>query len=650
MLSFSAAKNSQKIFGLLLLVISILSIPIASAQDPGTIYLEAYLQVEDAEKLEKESKFSEALRKYSDAKNILDNIARDHRGWRPEVLDYRRRKVNEAIDRCRKSVPKDELPNINNPEPNNPNNNAANILDQRDETIKKLEAAKQQLTENLQKTQADYNKAINDLKTSKEAQTSLANELALAQNKLETGGLGEDKEKTLREEIAHLQNDLAIVNESFVKAKKRNTELQAEIEKVKDSTDSIEAQKAELQIERQRIQELINGVTDDDLKKLLAENTTLKKELSDARTEVQRLSSEKERDAEEIASLKLRIKTVEDRLAAIQLENSEYQEKIVGLSEKLKSTENKLAKALESPDGRRSIAQEALNENKTLRSIVKRQIMQQAWRKQAKELVLAELTRQGVASRGLINQIEKLAGKGTILTEQEQALLRESLIGDLGEQSGLILVQGNEQEIKYPQMGDNNDGELSKVGLNENLTQYAAAIAYDFAKGDFEKCANEYSKILSLAPNNVYTIRNLGLANLRLGQREEAENLLKKAIEIQPNDGYSHFLLGVYYYRIGMDEEAIQSIDRGLAIAPDNAKAHHYLGAICIKQGLRDRAIKEFESVIAIDPSFGDAYYNLAYLYATSNPKRLDLARDCYLRAQQNGTSADNAMDSALGS
>ena len=126
MLSFSAAKNSQKIFGLLLLVISILSIPIASAQDPGTIYLEAYLQVEDAEKLEKESKFSEALRKYSDAKNILDNIARDHRGWRPEVLDYRRRKVNEAIDRCRKSVPKDERPNINNPEPNNPNNSRPN--------------------------------------------------------------------------------------------------------------------------------------------------------------------------------------------------------------------------------------------------------------------------------------------------------------------------------------------------------------------------------------------------------------------------------------------------------------------------------------------------------------------------------------------
>ena len=74
-----------------------------SPKEAGTIYLEAYLQVEDAEKLEKESKFNEALRKYTDAKNILDNIAREHRGWRPEVLDYRRRKVNEAIDRCKKA-------------------------------------------------------------------------------------------------------------------------------------------------------------------------------------------------------------------------------------------------------------------------------------------------------------------------------------------------------------------------------------------------------------------------------------------------------------------------------------------------------------------------------------------------------------------
>ena len=95
-------------------------------------------------------------------------------------------------------------------------------MDQTDETLKKLEQAKKQLTENLQKTQLDYNKAINDLKNSKEAQMSLADELQLAQAKLTNGELSEEKEKTLRAEIAHLQNDLALVNESFTKAKKRN--------------------------------------------------------------------------------------------------------------------------------------------------------------------------------------------------------------------------------------------------------------------------------------------------------------------------------------------------------------------------------------------------------------------------------------------
>ena len=649
MLSSSAFKVSVLKIPVIIAAICLNSIVTAYSQDPGTIYLEAYLQVEDAEKLEKNGNFSEALRKFNDAKSILDNIAREHRGWRPEVLNYRRRKVNEAIDRCRKNLPTERIdsavPGLPNELPAK-DTNQTSLLEQRDATIKQLEVSRKKLQENLQRTQLDYKKAAKDLQISQGAQASLMNELKGAREKLDS-----ENAKKLKAEISHLQNDIALVNESFLKAKKRNSELEREIIKVKSSADSIEAQRAELKIERTRINELLNGVGDNDIKKLLAENLTLKKQLSEARTEVQRLSSEKERDAEQIASLRNKIKGVEERLAAIQQENSEYQERITDLSTKLKITENNLAKALESPKGKDSIAQAALVENKTLRSIVKRQIMQQAWRKQAKELVLEELTRQGVASRGLINQIEKLAGKGTVLTAQEQELLKESLLGDLGKKSGLILVQGDPQKpITYPELSENNEGELSKLGLNENLTQYAAAIAFDFAKENYQECIKHYEEILQIVPDNVYTLRNLGIVKMRLGQNQEAEKLFKQSIQIEPDKGYSHFILGVYYYRIGLDDLAIRSIDEGLKKAPENAKAHHYLGAICIKQGLRERAIKEFESVITIDPSFGDAYYNLAYLYATENPKRLDLARECYLRAQQNGTSADEAMDQALGS
>ena len=145
------------------------------------------------------------------------------------------------------------------------------------------------------------------------------------------------------------------------------------------------------------------------------------------------------------------------------------------------------------------------------------------------------------------------------------------------------------------------------------------------------------------------SLRNLGIVQMRLGKAEEAEELFKRAITVDASDGYSHFILGVLYYRQGLDNLAFNSMDSGLSCDPENAKAHHYLGAMCIKRGLRERARQEFQSVIAIDPTYGDAYYNLAYLCVTDSPQQLDQARNFYHQAQKNGTTADPAMDRALG-
>ena len=145
MLSLSALKVPVLRIPVIIAAICLYGIATAYSQDPGTIYLEAYLQVEDAEKLEQGGNFAAALRKFNDAKSILDNIAREHRGWRPEVLNYRRRKVNEAINRCRKNLPSEK---IDNQVPGLPNdlspkiNNQASLLERRDATIKQLELAR----------------------------------------------------------------------------------------------------------------------------------------------------------------------------------------------------------------------------------------------------------------------------------------------------------------------------------------------------------------------------------------------------------------------------------------------------------------------------------------------------------------------------
>ena len=622
------------------------------AQDAGTVYIEAYLQVEDAEKLELQGNFSQAHRKYSDAKNILDTIARNHRDWRPEVLTYRRRKVNEAIERCRLRMPQAGTQDSGKgTRPVSPANGTVprSLLDQKDTLIRQLEKIREQLLVKLQATQADFEKTRQNLQTSQDAHTSLTQELGKARQALKALDNQPEKAKRLEASIQRLKNELTIANESLTAADQKIKHLSGEKKIAIDKQADLQAQCDELLREKTRMSELLKASGDKDIQRLLSVNMTLSQELSSAKDEIQKLTGEKKRDTEQLAALRERLLGVEQRLADIQKENSEYQQRIAGLSSKLRDTESNLKKVLADPKAGNQIAEAALTENEALRAIVKRQIMLQAWRKQSKELVLAELNRHESVSQGLIMQIEKLAGKGTVLTPSEQELLRESLLGGLGG-SGLIIQQGgNGPEIDYPVLNGDNSGKLTNLGLNENLTEFALAIASDFARGNYLKCEQGYTELLRLVPDNVYILRNMGIIKMRLNKGNEAEELFNSAIKYNPEDDYSHFILGVYHYRNGLNELAVKSIDRGLQIAPDNAKAHHYLGAIFIERGLRERAREEFQRVIAIDPTFGDAYYNLAYLYVTDSPPQLVRARNFYLEAQKNGTAADAAMDRKLG-
>ena len=169
-------QSAGRIFISIALILASLTLR-ALAQDAGTVYLEAYLQVEDAEKLELQGDFVRAHRKYSDAKNILDTIARNHRDWRPEVLTYRRRKVNEAIERCKLRIPKAGAPNIaGGTPPGNPAKGTVprSLLDQKDARIRQLEGIREQLLVKLQATQADVEKTRQNLQTSKDARGSLS--------------------------------------------------------------------------------------------------------------------------------------------------------------------------------------------------------------------------------------------------------------------------------------------------------------------------------------------------------------------------------------------------------------------------------------------------------------------------------------------
>lgn len=635
----------------------------ATGEDPGPLYLDGYLMVEDAAKLEQQGKFAEALRKYNDAKNVFDTIARNHPGWRPEVVNFRRGKVNEAVARCRPRVPGTGANTVgvkNYPSPDRipthlPPASVARggtasqqLLNEKETQIRRLRAISEEHLRKRQQAQEMYHATLQELKRSQLAQSTLIEDLKRTQAQLAAADNDPEAIKRLQADVKRLNNELAIANEALEAADKRNETLEAELGRANDVIASLTTERDELQKERERTLELLKGSDDDDVKALLAENQKLKTELAAAKKEVKRLAGEKERDTAQIAALRQRLGEVEGRLAELQRENSAYEERIAALSSKLRRTEANLQEAM-GPDGGAALAKSALEENEALRAIVTRQIKQQAWRKQAKELVIAQILEQGADSREVIQMIEELANQGSVISKQEQELLKDSLLGSLGSDEGWIIEPGGNGDVPYPELGTHNDGDLTPIGLNQTLTEYARAVASDFYRERFDRCEQGYSDILKIAPDNLYALRNLGIVKMRLGKPDEAEELFKRALSVDASDGYSHFILGVLYYRRGQDDLAFSAMDRGLTFDPENAKAHHYLGAMCIKRGLRERARQEFQSVIAIDPTFGDAYYNLAYLCVTDSPPQLERARDFYHKAQKNGTDADSAMDRALG-
>src|SRR5262245_15388026 len=81
---------------------------VAQQDDPSEIFLKAYLSSQQAEKLERQDSYKTALAKYRFAGSLIEELHKSHAQWQPAVVEYRGRKISEAIlrlqERDRKSV------------------------------------------------------------------------------------------------------------------------------------------------------------------------------------------------------------------------------------------------------------------------------------------------------------------------------------------------------------------------------------------------------------------------------------------------------------------------------------------------------------------------------------------------------------------
>src|SRR5262245_26161443 len=90
------------------------TIPVVAQQDdPSEIFLKAYLSAQHGEKLERQDRFKTALAKYRFAGSLIEELRKSHAQWQPAVVEYRGRKISEAILRLQERMTRQTQLNAN---------------------------------------------------------------------------------------------------------------------------------------------------------------------------------------------------------------------------------------------------------------------------------------------------------------------------------------------------------------------------------------------------------------------------------------------------------------------------------------------------------------------------------------------------------
>jgi tetratricopeptide (TPR) repeat protein len=654
-------------------------------------YLEGYMTMLEGDKLRKAKDFVGAYFKYRDARDTFDSVHAADASWNAEIVDYRRRKIRESMTEVkaeeearvagggapspkgvigsarnadpkapleiREAIPAQEAPSI----PRTP----TAVLEERNRAlqaqIERLEKRNEQIFKSLGAKEEEARRTSQERLRSQANEKALKERLIEAETRLQTADKAEKRRHAdLLKKVEELQTALNLANEKLATAVAERDQMATERDKAIMELKSMSAEVTTLRKERDQLMALMSGgdgVKGVEKSKMLEENRRLKLELAAAQEKMKTLSTEKESDKKEIAALKDQVQSVQESLATMQKENEDYRAQIASLAGKLESARQVLA---ETSDGGGMSEGEAMAENNVLREIILQQLKQQSRREKARENLMAELQREGVfvkmkemgvESDVLLRAVNEMAAPLEMTRDQRDILASTQVNKIISSADGkeLIIVNNSNDSVPAPDAPPAVTGAADKAGLSTELKAYANAAEEHFAAGDFSSAERAFRKILTVEPQNVYALCNLGVAQLRLNNNEEAADTLMRAQAYNFDLEFPHFARGVALLRLGRFDDAVEELTDALKLNDKNAAAWHTLGLIAIKRGQREQAKENFLKAVALDSNCAEAHFNLAVIFATEATPQFDAARRHYKAAINSGAARDSGLDKLLG-
>ncbi|PYL47894.1 MAG: hypothetical protein DMF32_10165, partial [Verrucomicrobia bacterium] len=521
-------------------------VAVAEQDDPSEIFLKAYLSAQQGEKLERQDRFKTALAKYRFAGSLIEELRKSHAQWQPAVVEYRGRKISEAILRLQERITRqtnlnasaNPLPDIapaapesdawSEPGPEalapqpretvsersrdssvkvatkNLRDKVAELQAALEKTRGDLETARKEkdvVDTRLNETNSELERTQNDLDDAKKSERQTRDQLAQLQESKTSQGLegNSDKEQQqLRAEVAQLKGAVAAADQARATAEKQKDDTQAKFAEANNHIVALERERDDALSQLKSAKE-----SEQRLESLVAEKNDLEQKLASAEEKVRKLSEGDPKTTEKLSEMERHLAQLQQQLTDTQNRNSYLAARAAELDVELEHAGTELQAAKIAGESSEDSSQ-LTRENELLRNIVVRERQEEARRDEVRKLVLAELDRLKVRSDLLNKEIEFLAQPVTKLTTEELALFRQPVVSISNEKTGALKMSFVFEKKSTEEVGKSKAISTTvPKALPSEVQEVAVAARKNVEQGKYRTAEKQYQTVLAKDPKNL---------------------------------------------------------------------------------------------------------------------------------------------------
>jgi tetratricopeptide (TPR) repeat protein len=611
----------RRLFVAIAVVLLALTPSLLAADGPDGKYLQAYRLIQEADHYSAAGQLELAAQKYLEAQGELKNIEASHPNWNQKLIQFRLRYVNRKIGapgpdpapllppRSAPAKPPVVPPQPQTAEPPPIPAPPEVEADDRDSRIHELTEHVRRLESNQATLEAKLQEAL-------AAQPAVIDSRELAK--------AEARIKELEKEREVLRISLDQANTQATKPDVAQPDLTKSLEeanlKLAEQSDTITALRQEKDFLEKQMQAARRS-QEEAVAALRFENDTLKKRLATAPTTSVAGAEQMEK---ELTSTKAALQSSRDTMASLQIRLRTLEEERESIQKARKELETKLASAQSRPDSNESprikqLQRERDDLQKRLNDTTRELAEAKAKVKQAKpQPVSDELT-------GLRARLAALEAAKVPYTAEELALFKRP-----DDRASIIRTAVNKRELP-----------ANAASLQAEAQRAVVARRFDEAE-------KKYIELLRFDESNVTTLQRLANTQIEQDRLDDAAKTMSRALAVDPSDARSLLLMGIIKFEQSDYEGAFDHLSRSAKADPENSETQNYLGITLSERGQRAAAETALRKAIQLSPSNYFAHYNLAVVYATQKPPFTELARWHYQRALAFGHPADPKLEALI--